>query len=200
MKYGTCPTCKKPGKSRERSPTGNTFCEDGHGHPHAAFTPEDPDNRFKDFSEFDVHVILYSKSSWYKHTDIMADLKTLITKIAMLPDVGCVSDVDVCQMVSGTMHKVLAVNNSLTNGDMDILYKEVWRTHGGYGENRTSITIADMIESHLRVIRHKSINHYPRLPDPNPEYLPLKDEEVLQKWSKRDAEYPEILKTITKGN
>lgn len=33
MSYGTCPTCRAPGLSRERRPNGNDRCAQGHSYP-----------------------------------------------------------------------------------------------------------------------------------------------------------------------
>lgn len=190
--YGKCPTCGKDGKSRERSPTGNTVCVDGHSHPSTEF------DKFRDFTDFDSHIILYSKAGWYRHTDTLTDIKVLIRKIALLPDDCAVSDADAVSLVADTMHRVCAVNKSFNMGDMQKLYKEIWRdwSPNSFGKDKTAITPADMIESLLGVIRHKDISNYPKLPPPNPEYLTLATPEAVEKFNTMQTDYPDVLAKI----
>lgn len=154
-------------------------------------------DKFKHFNEFDNHIIIYSKSGWYKHTDTMEDIKTLISKISGT-DIKYIQDIDVVQMVSSTMHKVLSVKGTPTYGDMDFLYKDIWRDPDTFFETRKTITMCDMVESHLRVIHLKDITNYPKLTLPRADYLPLKSNDTLERWHDQHASWDENIKKLQK--
>lgn len=141
---------------------------------------EKPVNKFRDFNEFDQQVILYSKD-WYKETDSISDLKIVMSKIALI-DIKYVKDIDVLMQVAGTLHKIWAVSNGPTNWDMGILYKDTWESP--LWKLKESITLKDQIDSLLRVIHHKKVDTFPKLPAPSTDYLPLAHEDTLERWAK----------------
>lgn len=135
----------------------------------------------RDFTVFDEQICLYAKG-WYKKTDTMEDLRILQAKVAgMQPH--HVNDVDVINLVSGCLHKVL--DREQTDYDLNILYLDVWRENRpGYDLfcTKTVLTIKDIVESHLRVIRCKACVFIPKLPAPSADYLPLESEDTLIRW------------------
>ena len=69
------------------------------------------DPKFKDFTTGDLHIILYAKG-WYVTKNTMADLRTMMSKLFLLPnDVSSIPDKDIVGLVADTMHKVLSMNN-----------------------------------------------------------------------------------------
>jgi len=152
-----------------------------------------PNTEFSRFTPGDLHIILYAKG-WYVETNTMDDLRKLIAAHCMLP-VESVSDRDLVGLVADTMHRVLATYNSMTAGDAQILYKEVWCGGGIFDKDKTSITMGDMVESFLRVIRQKTIKHYPELPEPESKYLPI-EEGKLEYFRELGTKRAEYLKTI----
>ena len=181
-----CPTCRADAKSTERRPDGNSTCVNGHTHPTTEF------QKFDVFNDFDHHVILYSKSTWYRRTTIMADIKTLIRKTCALSDDSRIPDPDVVMLVAGTMNKVFSIGK-MNESDTQILYKDLWRTHGGYGSYRETVNAEDMIESFLRVLHSKMLNVLPKPRKPNPEYLPLFADDTLEVFETRMKDLPNVL-------
>jgi hypothetical protein len=126
-----------------------------------------------DFTEFDAQVIFYAKQ-WYKETTAIEDIRVLIAKISGM-EVAHVSDLDVMQLVGGVMHKT--VTGNFTYGDMEYLYKDLWRTNLFHAKK--TITMNDMINSHLSVLRHQRVDNNQPLKDLlakypiNNKYLPL---------------------------
>lgn len=142
-------------------------------------------DKFSNFNDFDLQVILYSKD-WYMKTEVFADLKVLIGKIAGL-DVKHITDLDVLQQVAGTMHKIWSCSQGPTNWDMEVLYKDTWLVR--FWNLKESITMKDHLDSLLRVIHMKRVDTFPKLPAPSPEYLPLKDEDALSRWKKLEEPF-----------
>jgi len=136
------------------------------------------------FTSFDAHTVIYAKH-WYKTTTALADLKVLISKIC-LADVKHVSDVDVVVQTGLTLHKVL--KHSFHVSDIDKLYKDVFEDFPRW-TMKTSITMEDVVKSHLRVMATKMVSELPEITEePNPEYLPLVDEDALNRWqANKDA-------------
>ncbi len=136
----------------------------------------------QDFTQFDEQVCLYAKS-WYKETNTMDDLRTILSVYCGM-EKKYISDLDIMNMVSSCLHKVLA--RQQTDYDLDILYKDVWndyRQGKPFFSRKTELTMTDIVESHLRVIRMKRVEYIPVLPAPDPKYLPLGDEKTLARWA-----------------
>lgn len=192
-----CPTCNAQAKSTERRPNGFSTCENGHKHltsefdthtralemeemkkQHAESVKNDP--RFKAFNDFDNHIILYAKG-WYKESsDVMEDVRTIVAKVSLL-ERKYVSDTDIVMLVADTMYKIFAIE-PMTMGDRDTLYKEVWRdwSPGKFGSPKHSLTAADIVTSHLSVIRHRNFTCCPPL-KLDPEILPLDKEDGIER-------------------
>lgn len=132
-----------------------------------------------EFTTFDQHIVLYAKS-WYKETNTIEDLKVIISKISLM-DTKYISDYDVLNLVSFCLHKVLS--KSQTDYDLDLLYKSVWEGDRLF-TYKTSLTMTDIVNSHLRVMRYKRREFCPVLPTPNPDYLPLAHEDTLEVFAK----------------
>lgn len=132
------------------------------------------------FSEFDLQVILYSKD-WYKETDTIDDLKIVMSKIALF-DAKYIKDTDVLMQVVDTVHKVWAVSGGPTSWDLEILYKDTWQDP--LWKLKESITLKNQIDSLLRVIHHKTVETFPKLPTPSTYYLPLAHDNTLERWAK----------------
>lgn len=134
------------------------------------------------FNEFDSQVALYAKG-WYKETNILEDLKIILGKICLL-ETKYISDTDLLQQTALTLHKCLAIKTF--DKDLDNLYKDIWRDWGrganmfGY---KTSLTVKDIVESHLSVLRLRNVEECPPMSAPDPKYLPLESEKTLEKWA-----------------
>jgi hypothetical protein len=131
------------------------------------------------FNAFDSQVALYAKG-WYKETDIIEDLKIILGKICLL-ETKFISDTDLLQQTAQTLHKCLAIKT--LDSDLDTLYKEIWRDWKlGMFAYKTSLTVKDLVESHLSVLRMRNVELCPPMPTPDPNYLPLSCEEALARW------------------
>lgn len=130
-----------------------------------------------DFSEFDLQLMVYSKG-WYARTDVISDISQLISKTCLL-DVKFIKDKDVLMQVAVSTHKF-----GISDSDLKELYFEVWRN--GIFDMKSSITMSDQIESLLQVIHFKTPGDYPiKLPTPDPKYLPLKYDGILDLWHRQ---------------
>lgn len=149
-------------------------------------------DKFANFNEFDFQVILYSKG-WYKETNVMDDIRQLISKICLM-DTKFIKDKDVVMQVALTVYKVMAANGGPTSCDLGALYEEVWE--GRLWERKESITMKDQVEALLRVIRMKDITCYPRLPKPDPKYLPWPSAGKDMLWDEQDKDYEKTLASL----
>lgn len=55
--YGYCPTCRAPGKARERRPDGDDICENGHKYPSKSAIPALSLNFSKELQKLFVHTL-----------------------------------------------------------------------------------------------------------------------------------------------
>lgn len=132
----------------------------------------------KDFSEFDRQLMIYSKG-WYARTDVMADIRQLISKTCQL-DLKYIKDKDVLMCVAVSTYKF-----GVSDRDLKELYFDVWRSN--VFDMKSSITMGNQIESLLDVIHFKTPTDYPelKLPTPDPKYLPLKYDGILDLWHRQ---------------
>ncbi len=127
---------------------------------------------------FDAQIILYAKG-WYKRDSDIEDVRVLIAKISGM-EIAHVSDLDIITLVADTMHKL----GNFTNSDMQSLYKDLWRTN--LFNAKKTITMSDMIRSHLSVIRYKNgkeVNTLLLKNGPDSKYLPLNSD--APKWEEQ---------------
>ncbi len=153
-----------------------------------------PVDKFADWTMFDKQVVVYAKS-WYKETDSIEDLKKVMAKECLV-DTKFIKDCDVLMHVALVVHKVWK-HRPADNADMDILYKDPWEDV--FWNKKTSITTKDQLDALLQVLRHKDISYFPRLPAPSADYLPLGDDDTLERWAKNDENYEETLSKLTSG-
>lgn len=117
-----------------------------------------------DFSEFDLQLIVYSKRG-YAVTNVLTDIRQLISKTCNL-DVKFIKDQDVLMQVAVSTHKF-----GITESDIRERYLEVWKD--------IKITMVDQIQLLLDVIHYKTSGDCPKLPTPDPKYLPVQRQDVF---------------------
>jgi hypothetical protein len=130
-----------------------------------------------------LHAILYSKG-WYQKDDNLTGLRA-IAEIYTGVGKEFINDEFLFQFVL-MVHEKYLPKKTLTDFISETFKNkrmiQDWDDRG----KPTSLTYKDFIESALSGLHFLKITEIDKLPAPNPEIYPLKDDEALIRWEKMD--------------